>query len=145
MILRKAVFTDWDILLEWRNDPETRKNSRNMSFITETSHKKWLQKILNNEHRLLYIAEEHGNKVGSIRADLDNSDGLYELSWNVAPKERGKGTGRKIVKLLTKRLDGKVKACIKKGNSASIKIAEYAGMKFFYEEEGMLYYSGNRE
>lgn len=142
MILRKAVFEDWKVLLEWRNDPDTRKNSREMGVINEIDHKVWLQKLLEDHDRQLFIAIEDEKAVGSVRADFDKLCGLYELSWSIAPNERGKGIGKKMVKLLTDRLNGKVRAEIKKGNTGSIKIAEHAGMKFHYESDGILHYTG---
>ncbi|MGF6850941.1 hypothetical protein QFZ51_006176 [Chitinophaga sp. W3I9] len=40
MILRKATIEDWKILLDWRNDIETRKNSHKIEIIEEENHKK---------------------------------------------------------------------------------------------------------
>jgi RimJ/RimL family protein N-acetyltransferase len=46
-----------------------------------------------------------------------------------------------MVKILADRLQGKIRAEIKQGNIASVKIAEYAGMTFKEEENRVLHYS----
>jgi len=141
MILRKVTFEDWKILLEWRNNLETRKNSHNMELVEEENHKKWLSSILTNENRQLFIALDNEIPVGTVRADFDKQNTDYELSWTISPDFRGKGIGKKMVKLLSDKLQAKIRAEIKNGNIASVKIAEYAGMTFKKEENGVLHYS----
>jgi len=141
MILRKVTFEDWKILLDWRNDIETRKNSHNMELVVEENHKKWLNSILTNENRQLFIALENEIPVGTVRADFDKQNIEYELSWTISPDFRGKGIGKIMVKILADRLQAKIRAEIKKGNIASVRIAEYAGMTFKKEENQVLHYS----
>ena len=142
MILRKATNEDWKILLDWRNDIETRKNSHNMELVEEESHKKWFNSILANENRQLYIAFENEIPVGTVRADYDKQNTEYELSWTISPDFRGKGIGKIMVKMLADQLQAaKIRAEIKNGNIASLKIAEYAGMRFKKEENQVLHYS----
>lgn len=141
MKLRKAVFEDWKFLLEWRNDKETRKNSNNVKLVEEEKHKRWLRETLSNKNKQLYVAIFNGISVGTVRADLDQEMNVYELSWTVSPVYRVKGNGKKMVKLLVEKLNSKVRAEIKKDNAASIKIAEYSGMKYKLEESGILHYS----
>ena len=111
-----------------------------MSIITENDHKLWLRNLLEDKSRILFIAQEDGKDVGSVRADFDQSSGLYELSWSVASNERGKGMGTKMVKLMAEKLNRKIRAEIKKENVPSIKIAEHVGMKFHHESDGILHY-----
>ena len=54
LFLRKATIDDWKILLDWRNDIETRRNSHNMESVEEEIHKRWLNSILTNRDRQLY-------------------------------------------------------------------------------------------
>ena len=141
MILRKVSFEDWKILLDWRNDIDTRKNSHHMELIEEETHKEWLHSKLANENCKLFIAIENEIPVGTVRAEFDKQNSEYELFWTVSPDFRGKGIGKTMVKLLVDKLQAKVKAQIKIENIASVKIAEYTGMKLLKEEDGILYYS----
>ena len=141
MILRKVTFEDWKILLDYRNNLETRKNSHNMEIVGEENHKKWLVSILANENRQLFIALDNEIPVGTVRADFDKQNNEYELSWTISPDFRGKGIGKIMVKLLADKLQAKIRAEIKNGNIASVRIAEYAGMTFKKEENEVLHYS----
>jgi len=143
MILRNAIFDDWKILLDWRNDLQTRTNSHNMELVEVENHKKWLNCILTNENRLLFIAIDNEIPVGPIRADFDKQNNEYELSWTVSPDFRGRGIGKIIVKLLALKLQAKIRAEIKNENIASVKIAEYAGMTFKKKANGVLHYSNH--
>jgi RimJ/RimL family protein N-acetyltransferase len=143
--LRKATFYDWKFLLDWRNDIETRKNSHNMAIVEAENHKKWLNSVLSNENRQLFIALENNIPVGTVRADFDKSNNEYEISWTISPIFRGKGIGKKMVKLLSDKLQAKIRAEIKKGNISSVKIAEFAGMTSKKEENGVLHYSNNKK
>lgn len=140
MKLRKAEFNDWPLLLAWRNDEETRKNSLNTEPVSETAHKQWLEKILQDGHRRLFIALEQDEPAGTVRADYDPEHNRFELSWTVAPHARGKGLGKKMVKLLADSIQGKVMARVKTGNISSVKIAESAGLVFEKEENGFLFF-----
>ena len=131
---------DIEILLEWRNDPLTRAASHSTNEVTRDEHEKWLRATLNNPNRQLYIAEENGIPVGTVRADFDSSDGSYELSWTVSPIDRGRGVGKRMVALLANQIKGSIRAEIKVGNIASVRIAESSGMKFEYEQDGVVYY-----
>lgn len=136
--LRPASEKDTDVLLEWRNDHRTRMASENTAEIQPDDHRKWMASSLSDKGRVLMIAEEHGKAVGTVRADL--KEGLYELSWTVAPAARGRGIGEEMVRLFLLQLQGAARAAVKKGNSASVRVAERAGMTLVREEGGMLVY-----
>lgn len=116
--------SDAEILLYWRNDPLTKAMSINTSDVSETEHLAWLAKTLSNPARKLYVAEMDGVPVGTVRADLGNPT---ELSWTVAPEHRGNGYGKSMVSIAA-RLHRPAKAVIKPENSASMRIAEDAGL-----------------
>jgi len=138
MRFRKAAKEDSDNLFNWRNDPETRANSLNTAEVLREEHEAWLSRTLKNPNRILFIAEEKGEAVGTMRADrLEDEDG-YELSWTVAPEHRGKGIGKKMLFQAIKEVDSSVlKAKIKKENLASIKMAEAAGFLYDGEKNGV--------
>ncbi len=92
--------------------------SRNQDTVTVSEHRKWFQ---NNKHKI-YIAEVNGTPVGTCRIDT-----VSELSWTIAPEHRREGYGTEMVKQMVQKFDNPV-ACIKPENTASLKIAERAGM-----------------
>ncbi len=97
-----------------------------------------MTKTVNDANRRLFVAEENGVPVGTVRADL--SDGVYELSWTVAPNARGRGVGKRMVALLASQISAPIRAEVKAGNSSSIRIAEYVGMQYDREDNGVLHY-----
>jgi RimJ/RimL family protein N-acetyltransferase len=139
MRLRLATVADSELLLQWRNDPTTRGASHNSAHIALAEHRAWLEKTLRNPERRLYIAEEDGMPVGTARADL--ADGVWELSWTVAPTARGRGVGKRMVALLAQQIREPIRAEVKAGNTASARIAEQAGMTFDLEADGVLHFS----
>jgi RimJ/RimL family protein N-acetyltransferase len=136
--LRLANLDDAQILLEWRNNPATREASHNTVLINEDEHIQWLKRILANENRKLYVAEIDGISVGTVRVDSENLG--YELSWTVSPTMRSSGIGKAMVSLIAEDIPESIRAEIKAGNIASIRIAEEAGMVFEREEKGVLHY-----
>jgi len=136
--LRPATMKDADILLEWRNDPETRKASHNTAEVQRNDHISWLSRTLGNPDRRLYVAEENGDPVGSVRADF--SDGVWELSWTVSPRARGRGVAKRMVAVLANEISDPIRAEVKTGNISSARIAEHAGMVFERETDGVLHY-----
>lgn len=126
MILREVTIADWEILLEWRNDPTTRENSFTQEKISTLSHKTWLTNSLLNPDRKIYILEHNSTPIGTIRSDR-TSENTYVLSWNVSPNQRGRGYGAKILELFLKNKTGEFIAEIKPENIASIKMVEKNG------------------
>jgi RimJ/RimL family protein N-acetyltransferase len=137
--LRPASINDADMLLDWRNDPGTRTASHSISEVVKEEHIAWLTKVLSNNNRRLLVAEEDGAPVGTVRADF--SEGVWELSWTVAPNSRGRGVAKRIVALLAQQISEPNRAEVKTGNTASARIAEHVGMAFNREVEGILHYS----
>jgi RimJ/RimL family protein N-acetyltransferase len=136
--VRPATIQDAEMLLQWRNDPETRSGSHNSAEVEREEHIVWLTKTLNDKCRRLFVAEENGVPVGTVRVDL--ADGAYQLSWTVAPNARGRGVAKRMVALLASETLQPIRAEIRTGNAASIRVAEYAGMTYHGESEGVLHY-----
>lgn len=139
MKLRKATLNDASMLLRWRNDSETRKNSHNNNIIKEEEHIEWLCNTIADPYRQLYVAVVGDMPVGTARADFEGD--IYELSWTIAPEERGKGYGKAMVELLTQKLNSPVRAEVFSANTTSAKIAEGVGMTLDKEESDVLYFS----
>ncbi len=138
IILRPASVEDAALLFELRNDPLTRSASLNPKKVEKNEHYKWLDNLMEDRHRNLYIAESEGKPVGTVRSDY--KDGAYELSWTVAPFARKKGVGKLMVSTLADRIEQPIFARIKEGNASSIHIAEYCQMTFKKKEKHILLY-----
>jgi RimJ/RimL family protein N-acetyltransferase len=137
--LRDAVFADADDLFRWRNDRETRIWSRDVSDVSSDEHLTWLASTLQSPNRQLLIAEDERGAVGIVRLDL--LDGVWQMSWTVAPEHRGKGVGAAIVQLAVSRMAGeRVFAEIKAANLASRRIAEKSGFRLREARDEMLFY-----
>lgn len=142
LYLRPAGMADADQLLDWRNDPQTRSASHSSKVVGREEHLAWLKSSLENKDRMLMIAVEDEVPVGTVRADL--VDGVNELSWSVATSARGRGVGKRMVAMLASQLATPIRAEIQVGNEGSIKIAEFAGMLFHKEEDGVMHYRRDR-
>lgn len=136
--LRSATIQDSDLLLEWRNDPETRKASYNTAEVHRGEHASWLARTLDHPHQRLLFAQEDGAPVGTVRAAF--SEGVWELSWMVAPNARGRGVAKRMVALLADQICEPIKAEVKVGNMPSARIAEHGGMELDRQADGVLHY-----
>lgn len=123
MSLRPATMGDAETLFNWRNDPETQANSLSTDPVPWDDHCNWLKASLANPDRDLLIAEIDGVPVGTVRIDRGEES---ELSWTVAPDQRGKGIAKQMVALAC---PPEAVARIKPDNIASQRIAEAAGFK----------------
>ena len=138
IFLRKAAIMDLELLYKWRNHPKTRDASHNTNEISIAEHERWLKASLLNPDREIYIAVENGCPVGTIR--IDRTDETCELSWTVAPECTGRGIGKRIVREVAEKIKGCLRAEVKTGNKASMRIAEYAGLRLENERDGILFY-----
>lgn len=140
--LRPATVADTDLLLSWRNDPETRRQSKTSGEISRQDHVAWLDGVLADPDRRLLIAEADGGPVGSVRADRQAE--CWLLSWAVAPPARGKGYGKAIVAAMVDGLQGEIRAEVKSDNTASLRIAEAVGMTKIGEIDGLTLWAVNK-
>jgi len=136
--LRPATIDDAELLLSWRNDPETRARSHVGDVIPLSEHVAWLRKTLENPTRELFVAESDGEPVGTVRADQDGK--FKELSWTIAPFARKRGLAKEMVKLAAGQVEGPLRAEIKPDNIASIRVAMCIGMRQNGQIDGVLHY-----
>lgn len=131
LTLRSATVADARMLLDWRNDPETRANSINTNKVEWTSHVGWLEKTLINPNRRLFVVMDGERSVGTVRLDDDSSRQETELSWTIAPAERGRGHAKAMIGLALKGVKSGQQALakIKPANIASIKVARANGFE----------------
>lgn len=136
--LRPASLQDADFLLECRNDPNVRLASHHTAKISREDHLVWLEEAIDSPDQRLFVAEENGVPVGTVRADYSN--GEFVLSWSVVPRARGHGVAKRMVALLASTIAAPIRAEVKASNKASASIAECAGMEFVEESNGVLHY-----
>ncbi|HEY69740.1 MAG TPA: GNAT family N-acetyltransferase [Anaerolineae bacterium] len=129
---------DSELLLVWRNDPAVRRASHDQSEIELHAHQMWLRESLENPNRKIFIAEMGDVPVGTVRSDFQ--DGTYELSWTVAPEAREQGIGKLMVSMLAAQIEEPIRAEVRIGNVASVRIAEHVGMALERIEDGILYF-----
>jgi len=138
VVLRKATLDDAVLLFKWRNDPSSRTNFFDTKKIVFGEHVKWVQLVLDDHSRHLFIVERQGTPVGTIRLD-PYKDG-YILSWTTAPEARDKGVGKEMLKKAANSFKEPLYAQIKTDNVPSIKMARYAGFKKTTEKNGTQYW-----
>lgn len=139
--LRNATLEDANLLLSWRNDSLTRLASHNTEKIAFESHIAWLEASLANPMRRLLVAEDDRRPVGMVRLDRDENN-LIEVSWTVAPEARKRRIATRMVQMALREVPSycAIRAEVKTGNAASIKVAEAAGMHLLKQERDVLHF-----
>ena len=94
---RQASLEDAELLLSWRNDPEVRSVSFNSDVMSPDTFGVWLQRLLDDQNRQLWIAESrNGQPIGKVEFDFQNpQQAVIELTLDHT--RRGKGLGRAII------------------------------------------------
>lgn len=99
--VRPATTEDAERLLRWRNDPDTRRSSRDRGEVGPEQHREWLESVLTREDRLLFVASDADGDVGTVRwdrvEDRVEDGGGWEVSITVAPERRGQGLARPLL------------------------------------------------
>ena len=90
--LRKAGLEDKAFLLEVRNSPEVRLQSKTQELIAESTHKKWFRAQLGSPVSVIWILEYQGQQEGYLRAQ-ENRSGRWLLSIALRTDAQGKGHG----------------------------------------------------
>lgn len=135
---REATLHDADLLLNWRNNELTRKNSFNKESIARQDHINWLRKTLKEGKSKIWIYVEHdpmdyiSYPIGMMRVDYysdSNFEDYHELSWNINPAFRGKGYGTRMLKQYIEENPGHYIAKILNHNIASFKMVSNVGFK----------------
>lgn len=138
--LRLASMDDALLLLAWRNDQETRSQSISQDEISQVEHMSWLKRSLESKTRTIFIAEAHGQAIGTIRLDNKDNDQI-ELSWTIGREFRGKGYGRMILDTVCRQNDHqKLLATIRSENTASMSMAKKCGFLLKNESDGITYW-----
>lgn len=119
-----------DIIFEWANDEETRKNSFNSEKIEYESHVAWMKRKLADSNCLFYVMKHGDSNVGQLRIDVEGNKGI--ISYSISKDFRGMGYGKVILSLAEEQTDIKVNelvGTVKYSNVASQKCFEKLGYK----------------
>lgn len=126
--LRKVTKKDKDLLFQWANDSECRKNSLNTKMITYEEHCTWFDRKLSDENCLMYLYLVEGEPAGQIRIQIEDEIGV--ISYSVAREYRGKGYGSRMISMVEDEVKEKLQclhAVVKKENTASLNIFKKSG------------------
>jgi RimJ/RimL family protein N-acetyltransferase len=133
VLVRNARQDDSDLLLRWRNHPDTRRWSLSSSAVNAGGHEAWLSECLLDPDRVLLLAEEGGAPVGTVRFDRDGQDDRWEVSITLAPEHRGRGLAGAVLDAGESFLLGArpyshlIVARVRTANTASRRLFEAAG------------------
>ncbi|MFZ0128332.1 MAG: GNAT family N-acetyltransferase [Candidatus Dormiibacterota bacterium] len=130
VVLRPATSADRALLLEWRNDQDVVRYSLSGRPVAAAEHANWLTARLAEPALRLWIAEEAGKPVGQVRVDLEDETGTVSIS--VAPAQRGRGVGSRMLRalLIEMEADAAVRslvALVHRENTTSLRSFERAG------------------
>jgi RimJ/RimL family protein N-acetyltransferase len=133
ILLRLVNADDAVALWRWRNDLETRRNSISTAELSLQEHMTWFEASLTNPARVIYVSEIHGEKCGSIRFDLIDTDKkLWRVSIMMSPEFRGRGLGNASLSLACAEMvrcysDCSFTAEARRFNAPSLRIFERCG------------------
>lgn len=139
MRVRPAAVSDAELLYAWRNDPETRRQSRTADVVPWDEHIRWLEGVIASPNRLLLVGEDERGPVGTVRFEVD--EGRAEISVTVGPERRGKGHAVPLIRLACSWIRVPIDAFIRRDNVASIRAFERAGFRLAGQEREMICYT----
>lgn len=127
ILLRRATMADAELLFVWRNDPLTRKNSRNTDEVPWPAHLSWLADTLKRDDRLLLIGDNGQMPVGTVR--FDRHDDYQEISWTGSPVLRGHGASKEMAVNACRLIDEAIVAEIRFDNAPTINMIKACGFR----------------
>lgn len=144
MDIVEAKITEEDarIVMEWRNDPETRKMFYNQELKTwDIFWKEYSGEYFKEISLTPCFAHQGGRKIAFLRSskyDIPQLPGKsFDIDINVSPDMRGKGIGTSVIEVFCNRIFSfdvdNVIAEVKKINLASARAFEKAGFVLFDE------------
>lgn len=96
--IRSALPSDVDTTFSWANRAEIRQFSFNQQYITESEHREWFLRKLNDPTCRYYIFEYKGSCIGSIRFDIDIKSNEAVISYLLDPTYHGQDLGTLLLK-----------------------------------------------
>nr|WP_242825602.1 GNAT family N-acetyltransferase [Clostridium botulinum] len=125
MFLIPANESHCELIYEWSNDDEVRKNSFNSDKIIYEEHAKWYLNKLRDSNCCIYLLADANKSIGIVRIERKQNKNV--ISYSIAKEFRGKGYGYKILLKLEEELIKEYKEIVltgyvKEENISSIKI-----------------------
>lgn len=136
--LRPVTPQDAELLFLWANDRTVREQSISTEPISWTEHTQWLEGVLGDSDRRLYLLEVNGHPVGQIRFDCQDATASVNIS--IEGEHRGEGLGELLIAMGTsrarKQLDvDRFVALIRPENRPSQQAFKSVGFQFTGREE----------
>jgi RimJ/RimL family protein N-acetyltransferase len=132
MRLRKALYTDAQLLLDIHN--ESRLFFTNQNKITHTEHFAWLKYYIDKQH--IYIVLANDVPIGYIR----HNDG--NLSYALKQRYRGYGYGKQMIRMYLNMFpEQNFRAEIKPDNVASVNTVISIGFRYAGLESDLLIFT----
>ena len=134
--LRRATAADAPHLLELRNEAVTRSMSKTTHVVSAAEHSAWLNAVLVDSTRALFVAESESRAIGQAR--LDGLGGAAaEISLALSPGARGQGLGVDVLRAAERAAKEcgvhMLEAVIRKTNDRSVSAFKRAGYYGFVE------------
>lgn len=124
--LKLASEYDCDLLFNWTNDEDVRKNSFSSYKILYENHIKWFNNKINSDKCIIFILEIKDTPVGQIRIDIECETAV--ISYSIDKNYRGKGLSVVMLSLLEDKIKNininKLIGFVKLENIASQKVFE---------------------
>lgn len=131
---RTVRLDDEALLLEWANDPVTRRNGFAPVPISAETHRAWFRRRLGEADacRFFVVETTDGLPLGQVRFQRDDS--RWELHYAVAPAFRSRGLGRPMLAAALDAFrgtcpDARVFGQVQPANQASVRIFEKLGFE----------------
>lgn len=126
--LKPASKKACDLLFNWANDEDVRKNSFTDNKILYKDHIKWFNNKINSDKCFIFILYFAEIPAGQIRIDIENENGV--ISYSIDKDFRGKGLSEIMISQLeaevkkNKEYINKLVGYVKFGNVISQKVFE---------------------
>ena len=96
--IRKATIDDLDLIFEWANDEDERRNSFNPEPIPYENHCKWYQNKMESDDTYIFVLMCDDTPVGQCRLDIEDDEAL--ISYFIDKRYRNRGYGKKLLELI---------------------------------------------
>ncbi len=132
LALKKVKPADVDLLFQWANDSEVRRNAFHTEPILYENHVKWFANMLADASVYQYILYQEETPIGQIRLNIEGGEAI--IDYSISANYRGKGYGNKLLQLLKQQLAAdkipdviKLTGQVKYENPASARVFEKCG------------------
>lgn len=131
VFLRPAEMDDCQLIWEWANDPEVRRQSFSPEYIPWEKHVAWYRNIMASSDCDLFIVCNSGNEpIGQVRFECSNESAV--ISGSVDRRHRNLRFASAVIKgaccrVFKKKRISVIDAYVRPENIMSVKLLERAG------------------